>query len=129
VNLDAEIPTWLGLNEDEFFELADKIQVVMETKPVGTGWIPSVIARRAGCRTHVAAGVLDWMADHVYIDTTGNGAWTHYHRRSLAKGGGNHDLPDGRADPRDPHDHLGPGLGRGGGQWPPAWIRPATRCR
>jgi hypothetical protein len=83
VTLDLETPAaWLHITEDEFFELADRIRDVMETKPVGIGWIPSVIARRAGCDTHVAREVLDWMAKHVFVDTTGNGAWKHYVRRT-----------------------------------------------
>jgi hypothetical protein len=69
------------MGEDEVYEIADAIELAMETKPVGHGWTPSGIGRLAKIPTHQVRPVLLWMVKHVYVVTDDRGAWSHYYRR------------------------------------------------
>lgn len=63
---------------DEHYELADRLELALEAADA-RGLTPSVSARKAGTDTLTARHVLDWMVEHKYAHTTGNGAWTRYH--------------------------------------------------
>jgi hypothetical protein len=66
---------------DEMYEIADKLELAMETRPVGYGWTPSEVGRKAGIPTHKARPVLAWMVRNVYVTSDDRGAWSHYYRR------------------------------------------------
>jgi hypothetical protein len=65
---------------DAQYDLADRIEGVLWTKPPEVTWTPSAIARRLGVDTAAVAAVLPWMARHLYVRTYGNGARTRYGR-------------------------------------------------
>lgn len=65
--------------EDGGYELADRIVEWLE-KHDGF-FSASRIARGVHEDTHTLYPVLDWLVDHVYIKSMGNGAWTNYGAR------------------------------------------------
>ena len=75
------LATPADINEDELYEIADKIELAIETKPMGHGWTPSEVGRKAKVPTHKVRPVLIWMVQHVFIETDDRGAWSHYYRR------------------------------------------------
>jgi hypothetical protein len=69
---------------DAQYELADKISAFLETqKDAAVSWAPSAVAKRVRCTTNQARTVLQWMAAHHEVLTSGNGAWTRYEHRPL----------------------------------------------
>ena len=72
--------------EDRIYEMADAIEVAMETKPVGTAWTPSTAARKAKLTTDEARQALTWMHEHRYVLADGNGAWKRYYRKQRRMG-------------------------------------------
>jgi hypothetical protein len=66
----------LGLTDDEF-AIADRIEAVM--KRSGNGITTSFAARAVKVDYTKAYKVLDYLVEHQYVHTTGNGARTHYH--------------------------------------------------
>ena len=66
---------------DAEFEIADAIELAMETKPMKHGWTPSEIGRVAKIETHKVRPVLLWMVRNVYVTADDRGAWSHYYRR------------------------------------------------
>jgi|HubBroStandDraft_6_1064221.scaffolds.fasta_scaffold86436_6 hypothetical protein len=75
------LATPADISEDELYEIADKIELAMETKPMGHGWTPSELGRKAKVPTHKAHIVLGWMVEHVFVQIDDRGAWSHYYRR------------------------------------------------
>lgn len=79
------------LTQDETYDAADAIELAMETQPVGYGWTPSALARKAAkvtigvtarkLTTQEAYDTLAWMVDHVFVTTDDRGAWSRYYRR------------------------------------------------
>ena len=79
------------LTQDETYDAADAIELAMETQPMGYGWTPSAVARKAARVTIggelrkltsiEAWETLRWMVDHVFVTTDDRGAWSHYYRR------------------------------------------------
>jgi hypothetical protein len=64
---------------DEQFDIADRIDVALEAAK-REGLTPSQVARKAHTTTAEAAEILDWMTRRQMAHTSGNGAWTHYHK-------------------------------------------------
>lgn len=64
---------------DEQYEIADKIERILEGPAGKDGLPPSGVARRAKVTYDQAWTVLTWMVRHQYAHTSGNGAWTRYH--------------------------------------------------
>jgi len=71
----AAIPS---MDPDQALTLADAIDGTMYAHP-GRDWTASQLAPKVHAPTHRVRLVLGWMVDMGYVDTTGNGAWTHYH--------------------------------------------------
>jgi hypothetical protein len=69
------------MTEDRIYEIADLIELAMDTRPVSFGWTPSAMGRKVKVTTHEAREVLDWMTDHVFVTADYRGAWTRYYRR------------------------------------------------
>lgn len=65
---------------DEQYDLADRIEGLLRTKPPEVTWTPSDIARRLHVDTTTARTVLSWMARRLYVRTYGNGARMRYGR-------------------------------------------------
>lgn len=63
---------------DEQYDLADRIELVLEAAPAA-GLTPSAVARRVRTTTAQAALVLAWLTECRYAHTSGNGAWRRYH--------------------------------------------------
>lgn len=63
---------------DHEYEIADRIEDALKAAD-GNGLTPSTAARKAKTDLHTARRVLDYLVDHAYAHTSGNGAWTHYH--------------------------------------------------
>lgn len=59
------------------FHLADRIDLVIKADRDAT-WSPSAMARKVRATTDETRAVLEWMAEHDFVSTTGNGAWTRY---------------------------------------------------
>jgi hypothetical protein len=70
-----------GMTDDEMYEIADAVELAMETEPMGHGWTPSEIGRKAKVPTHKVRPVLIWMVRNVYVVSDDRGAWSHYFRR------------------------------------------------
>lgn len=66
------------------YDLADAIELVMETRPAGYLWTPSEIARKlvVPARAHQVRAVLTWMEQHVFVTSNERGgAWRRFARR------------------------------------------------
>lgn len=72
---------FMGIDIERIYELADAIEAAMETQPVGYGWTPSMVGRKAKIATPHAYIALRWMVKHVYIVADERGAWTRYYRK------------------------------------------------
>jgi hypothetical protein len=69
---------------DEQYDLADQIELALETKPVGTMWTVSEIARKMGGSQDSVEmrRVLAWMEAHVYVvSNERGGCWRRFGRR------------------------------------------------
>jgi response regulator of citrate/malate metabolism len=66
---------------DDDFEIADRIEAALDTAGP-EGLTPSRAARKAKTDTVTARRVLEYLVDHAYAHTTGNGCWAHYHAGS-----------------------------------------------
>lgn len=62
--------------------MADAIEAAMETMPIGTGWTPSAVARKAKVTTDQARLVLSALEVDDEIEGDGNGAWRRYYLKS-----------------------------------------------
>lgn len=75
--------TYQGLGLEEVYAIADVIQqYVLESKPAGTWWTISAVARKGDLDPAKAGHVLRWMAEQQYIITNGRGGcWVNYGRK------------------------------------------------
>jgi hypothetical protein len=64
--------------DDREYDIADRIEAALEAAD-SKGLTPSVAARKAKTDTRTAGRILDYLVDHAYAHTSGNGAWKHYH--------------------------------------------------
>jgi hypothetical protein len=70
------------MTQDQIFEMADRIELVMEAKPVDTMWSPSELAGPLKAETADVRATLEWMEAQVYVTTNGRGGcWRRYGRR------------------------------------------------
>lgn len=63
---------------DDQYALADRIVLVLRTRPAETMWTPSAIAQRLRVDTAAVRAVLPWLARHLYVRTYGSGARMRY---------------------------------------------------
>ena len=67
---------------DKISELADQIELAMETKPVGILRSPSELARKIHANNLAVRTALEWMEAHVYVTSNGRGGcWRRFGRR------------------------------------------------
>lgn len=60
------------------WDLMDRLEAAVDAGDA-RGVTPSMAARKAHTDTVSARRLLEWMAAHRYVHTTGNGAWTRYY--------------------------------------------------
>lgn len=66
---------------EETYEIADAIEGVFETRPVGYWWTISAVARKGRLDPAKTGRVLRWMAENRYAITNGRGGcWVNYGR-------------------------------------------------
>lgn len=64
---------------DQQFEIADRIDLALESAG-RDGLTPSLAARKARATTAEASVILRWLVSQQMAHTSGNGAWTRYHK-------------------------------------------------
>src|SRR5271166_1398577 len=78
--LPAEETVFEGIGIERIYEVADIIeQHVLESKPAGTWWTISAIARKGHLTPQETGPALRWMLKHQFIISNGRGGcWVNY---------------------------------------------------